>query len=290
MGAIGKRDLYDQIDLFGKSDHEQYDELKELYDVYCEIGGYPAVVIEYFETKNITNCRKTLAQIIRIFIEESTRYFNSILEISLFEQLFPSIAQLSVREKKGSDDLIGELSKIIYKEDSNKVTKQSLNHAIVWLYRSDIIDYCGKAIECDSMDTRHNVRFYFMDIGLCRYFLKKGGAKAEAIAGYLNENFVYLDLLKRTRELEISGTAPMFGTYKTGEIDFFVSNTSNDKNYGVEVKAGKAKGKTAELLLRDGKVEAVYFLKGNTYGGIEKRMITVPIYLMSRVSFDFLRE
>ena len=86
--------------------------------------------------------------------------------------------------------------------------------------------------------------------------------------------------------MEIAGTAPMFGTYKEGEIDFLVNSRENYKTYGIEVKAGKSEGKTAAQLLADQKVEAVYFLKGNTYGGIAERNITVPLYLVSRVAFD----
>ena len=162
-----------------------------------------------------------------------------------------------------------------------------MNYATAWLYRSDIIGFCGKAIECNPADTRADVRFYFRDLGVARYFLKTGGVTGSAVSGYLSENFVYLDLLKRARRVEISGMAPMFGTYKTGEIDFLVNNTQNEKIYAVEVKAGKSAGKTAQMLLKDGRVEAVYFLKGDTYGGVAERMVTVPIYLAGRVKFDY---
>ena len=83
--------------------------------------------------------------------------------------------------------------------------------------------------------------------------------------------------------MEIGGTSPVFGTYKDGEIDFLVSSLQSEYDYGVEVKAGRSEAKTAKKLLDDGKVEAVYFQKGDTYGGIEGRKITVPIYLTGRV-------
>lgn len=75
LWALGKQELFDKIDLYGTSDHQSYDELKGYYDTYCEIGGYPAVVNCYLETKDKEECRKILKQIIRIFIEESTRYY-----------------------------------------------------------------------------------------------------------------------------------------------------------------------------------------------------------------------
>ena len=41
--------------------------------------------------------------------------------------------------------------------------------------------------------------------------------------------------------------------------------------------------------MADHKVEAVYFMKGDTYGGVEGNMITVPIYLAGRVKYDYER-
>ena len=78
-------------------------------------------------------------QVVDVFIDESSRYFNSVLDISLFEQVLPAVAQTMVREKKGTSDLVTELSKIIYKEESNRITKKSINYLLGWLYRSHII-------------------------------------------------------------------------------------------------------------------------------------------------------
>lgn len=290
LGALGKRELYERIDLYGQSPREWYDDLKKEYQIYCMIGGYPDVVNAYLTSHDMEECERAIHQVIRVFIEESSRYFDNVLSMNLFEQLFPSIAQLSIREKTGIRDIIEELSEVIYKEESSRATKKSINYATAWLYRSDIIGFCGKAVECDPMDTRPNMRIYFRDMGVARYFLKKGGVRGAAAEGYINENFVYLDLLKRVNRMEIAGTSPMFGTYQKGEIDFYVSSLRNDKDYGIEVKAGKAEGKTAKALLDHGKAEAVYFLKGDTYGGKAGRMLTVPIYLVSRVQFDFERD
>ena len=289
LGAVGARELYESIDLYGGDRHDHYDILKKWYQIYCTIGGYPAVIKRYLETGDMKACEDELYQVIRIFIEESIRYFDNILDMNLFDQLFPAIAQLNVKKKKGSGDIITELSNLIYKEESNRAAKQSINHAIAWLYRSDIIGYCGKALECDPTDVRLNMRFYFRDLGVARYFLKKGIIRGAAAEGYINENFVYIDLIKRIERMEIGGTSPVFGTYKDGEIDFLVSSLQSEYDYGVEVKAGRSEAKTAKKLLDDGKVEAVYFLKGDTYGGIEGRKITVPIYLTGRVRFDYMR-
>lgn len=108
-----------------------------------------------------------------------------------------------------------------------------------------------------------------------------------ALKGMVSKNFVYIELLKRIRGFEMTGIAPMFGTYKGGETDFFIKRWKNDNSYGVEVEAGKSETDTAQQLLKDEKVEAVYFLKEDTYGGMAGRKITVPIYLVGRVRFDY---
>ena len=290
LDAEGKRDLYNSVDLYGKSSHEAYDELKRYYDLYCQIGGYPAVVKTYLETRDMEICQTELDRVIHIFTEESQGYFDNVLDINLFGQLLPAVAQTMIREKKGSVDLITELSKIVYKQESSRLSKKSINQAIAWLYRSHILDFCGKANDCNPTDISANSRFYCLDVGVCRSFLDMAGADLPTLRGIVNENFVYIDLLKRVRSRKISGTAPIFGLYKEGEIDFLVNSRENYKTYGVEVKSGKTEGKTAQLLLKDEKVEAVYFLKGDTYGGIADRKVTVPIYLVGRMQFDFVKE
>lgn len=39
------------------------------------------------------------------------------------------------------------------------------------------------------------------------------------------------------------------------------------KNYGIEVKVGSNSGNTVTQLLKDGRLDYVYYLKGDTYGG-----------------------
>lgn len=287
LQAVGKRDKYEELDSLGKGNHEQYDDLKHLYDVYCEIGGYPAVVNEYFDSGNLQKCQKILQELIGIFIEESERYFDNVLEMNLFEQIFPAIAQTMVREKKGSKDLMTDLSKIIFKEESNKVTKTSIHNAIAWLYRSNIIGYCDRVNEGNILDVTFNCRFYFKDLGVARLFLKMAGADRRNVEGIINENFVCRYIERLIREMKVAGRSPMFGLYKNGEIDFIMKSLMDDCVYGIEVKAGKDIGKTANRMLQDGKVKYLYLLKGDTYGGVaDGRKYTVPIYMAGKLIFS----
>lgn len=286
LEAVGLREKYAAMDLYGGSPHEDYDELKRWYDIYTQIGGYPSVVKCYLSTGGIDQCRSELVNIIRIFISESERYFDDVLNMNMFDEIFPAIAQTMIKEKKGSGDLITELSNIIFKTESSRITKKSINQAIAWLYRSNIIGYCHRLNECNLLDISYHNGFYFRDLGLTRYFLTITGADPGTIQGIVAENYVYLCLERQIRNMRIAGTAPAFGVYKGGEIDFFVRSLATYKNYAIEVKAGKNVGKTANVLLDDQIADYVYLLRGDTYGGVTDRKFTIPIYLSDRITFD----
>ena len=287
LEAAGKRELYETIDLYGASDHAQYDELKHWFDVYLHIGGYPEVVKAYLETGNLEQCADIIESLIRIFVKESGRYFESPLETATFEKVCSSIATMMLKEKKGTKDLITDLTSIIFKEESGRIAKKTVNYAISWLYLSHQLGYCSKSVNCDNLNIVENCRYYFMDLGIANYFLSLTGSMQETIDGCLCENFVYLMLLERIRRREIAGQVPWFGTDEesSGELDFYVRSRLNHKNYGLEVKRGNEIAVTANKLLDKGRLDFVYSLK-NTYGGINENKRAVPLYLAGRIPFD----
>ena len=291
LGAFGKRDLYETLTLDGKDDHARYDEIKDYFDLYCQLGGYPRVVQNYLETGDLSQSRRLVERIIDIFIKESSRYFESELDIEIFGQLFQAIAIMLLKEKRGTEDLVTDLSKIVFKEESGRVSKKMINHARSWLYLSHVIGYCSKSINCDHLSIVDNCRYYYMDLGVAAYFLRKTGEPDTAIKGILCENFVYLELLNRLRNTDsIAGTVPWFAVYQQtgGVLDFYVRSLLDYKNYGLEGKAGKSAGNTASTLLEAGLLDFLYYLKGNTYGGITEdgKIQTVPLYLAGRIRFD----
>ena len=75
-----------------------YKELKDVYDIYLQIGGYPKVVETYLETCRIESAQKELVRIIQIFLNESIRYFDDITDISVFTNIFLSICRILLRE------------------------------------------------------------------------------------------------------------------------------------------------------------------------------------------------
>lgn len=288
LTALDRFDLYEKMSLCGGSDAEIYQELQKLYNDYCMIGGYPGVVLEYLEKASLQDCQTELIKIIRLFTNESRRYFEDILDDAVYENLFSGVARILAKEKKGFDEdsFSEELQGIVVKDYSSNITKASVNRAMDWLYSSGIIGFAGKLPECSILDFKAKARCYFMDVGLAYYFLTKAGVPKAAVAGIINENFVYLDLRRRiAHPSEIALETPAFATLGNGEIDFFVKELASEKTYAVEVKSGKNSGRTATEALEKQKADYVLYAKGNTCGGKADNVITIPIYGISKFKF-----
>lgn len=286
--AMGKTEVYQELDLYGNSSQQVYSELERLYHVYCTIGGYPAVVLKYMEQEDVTQCQMVLEKIIRLFANESRRYFKDILEYDGYENLFTSVARILVKEKKGfeEDSFSEELQSLVVKEYSSNLSKAVVNRAIDWLHSAGIIGFAGKLTGCDILSYKAKSRAFFMDLGLTTYFLMQTGCSESDIQGVVNENFVYLDLKRRIFfPREIALETPAFSTWGKYEIDFFVKSVKGQHTYAVEVKSGKNSGKTVEEILAKKKADYALYTKGNTHGGVHENIYTIPIYGISKFSF-----
>lgn len=265
-----------------------YSRLKAAYDIYLQIGGYPKVVETFLLERDIEKAQAELVKIIDTFTNESIRYFTDILDTQVFTQIFLSICRILGREKKGlaEDSISEELQKLVTRDYSSNISKAACNRAITWLYSCGIIGFCGKITELDVMDFKAASRCYFMDVGLANYYFTRVGADSSTRAGTLNENYVYINLRKRLDfPPEIAFETPAFATYRGGEIDFVAQSLKSGTRYLIEVKSGKGTAATSQKALAQGKADKLLYLKGNTKGGAEEKIDTLPIYLLERYRF-----
>ena len=219
---------------------------------------------------------------------ESMRYFKDITDISVFTNIFLSICRILLREKKGleEDSISEELRKLVVKDGSSNLSKATCNRAINWLYQSGIIGFGAKIVEMDILDFKPGRRCFFMDLGVANYYLNRVGATESTRNGVLNENYVFINFLKRQNfPEEIAFEMPAFATYKGGEIDFVVQGIQNHIRYLVEVKSGKGTAQTSLRALKDRKGDCLLYLKGNTKGGQDGNVLTLPLYMLERFQF-----
>lgn len=287
--AFGMHEAYGEMELYGTAHPEEFKKLSELFSLYTEIGGYPAVVAEYLETKSKEKSIEKLEDVIHLFCTESTRYFDDILDTAVYDNIFCSVARILAREKKGLDrDNFNEsLQKLVVHEYDSNISKSVCNRAIMWLQSAGILDFAGKVSECKIMDFKGRCRCYFTDLGLTYYFFRRIGVTSSDIQGMLHENFVFLELRRRAERLkEIALETPAFATYKGGEIDFFVKSLLGKESiYVLEVKSGKNAAPTGQKALEDGKADYLLLLKGNTQGGQAGKVLTIPVFLFQKFEF-----
>lgn len=156
---------------------EVYNRLKETYELYCQIGGYPKVVENYLENRNIVKAQGELSKNHWYLYHESIRYFTDILYTKVFTHIFFSICRILNREKKGfsEDSISEELQKLVTKDYSSNISKATCNRAISWLYFSGIIGFCAKITEMDILVLSLQASCYFMVMGLANYYLTRTG-------------------------------------------------------------------------------------------------------------------
>lgn len=287
--AMNQYTAFENLELFGGGNETVYSKMETYYKVYTTIGGYPAVVLQYLENGDLEACVAVLLKIIKLFVNESKRYFEDILDDAVYENMFASIARVLVKEKRGFDkgSFSEELQSIIVKDYSSNISKTSVNRAIDWLYSCGIIGFAGKLTDCNMLDYKAKSRCYFTDVGLTNYFLTKIACPPSDIEGIMNENFVYLDLKRRiTHPSQIALETPAFATLGSGEIDFFLESAKTRKKYAIEVKSGKNNSKTIKTVIEKRKADYVVFAKGNTHGGVKDNIYTIPIYLFSKFDFN----
>lgn len=267
-------------------------ELETLFGLYMRLGGYPAVIAKYLEEKDINKCDNILEKIIDTFISESLRYFNTINDFDVFEDLMKAVAVSTLREKRGGN-LTESLSNIM-KNVTNRPSKDAISKAIAWLKTSGIIGYASKLIDANVMDEISCSRFYFNDVGIAYYFADLADFDYGAIKGFLAENYVFTVLRNKffiygRKSSVVCGTRPMFSTYsKTGgELDFIVCGKHGGRKIGIEVKAKKGSANTGRKMLEDGIIDYLYLLKGKTGGGEADGIITLPLYLADQIEFEF---
>lgn len=291
LGVFGERVLYERVDLFGNSNAEDYERLKKLYTLYSISGGYPVVIKKMLETNSLASAKTEIKELIRIFCEESRRYFTEIEDITLFEGLLLGVASLLLREKRGHLNFSKELQSLSYGVETNK---KMIDRAMAWLLNSGIIEGCDCYNDCNFDQSHPNMRFYFSDLGIANYFYTKVANDNSNRVGKLAENFAYLCIKNSIKTQNIIDFEPHFGTYgKDGEIDYlyFIRCNNKRKSVAVEVKSGSDVGTTARLLCDKKKIDYLVYAKGDSYGGRNKQIFTIPLALLGRFNiFDFVKD
>lgn len=285
--ANGLENLLDTISIFGKSQKDDYVKLTNLYKTYIQIGGYPAVVREYFKSKDISECYELIAQIIRRFTEESSSYFKNDRCLSVFNNVYRAAFINMAKEKKGTAAKnIQDITEFTRSDTLSHVNRAEVTQAVNWLVYSKILGICDLYNKGNTMDAMPSRRFYFMDCGIASYIAKQTAIDKATVNGVIAENFVYDELYRACQEKKIDEPNPCCSVYNNYELDFMVTS-SNGTKIGIEVKSNSSdKHPSIDLYLQKKLIDKAYVAQ-ITKGGKGNTCNTIPIYTVGcRFPYD----
>lgn len=261
---------------------DYWEELKQIYDVYLTVGGYPAVFKAYLNEESIDDIFEELLNVLKG--ELRSRAGRS-ADYDKIEQIFSSMCSIICNEKRGNKRVVDNLSKITEQEHSKRLSTKECNNLLAWLSASRVINYCNK-VDLVTGENYDEERIYFEDIGLFNYLCNKYFVRKATVRGILAETFVYKYLSENNFRRRFYGDRPAFAVYRDCELDFCIRSKYDDALYGIEVKSRNGQSISVNKAFNDKKVDFVLFAKGESLFGNENKKYTIPIFLIGKFGFD----
>jgi len=257
--------------------------VRELYRIYCQIGGYPEVVRRWVESGDIDSCKLLTLELLDSFYGESSTYFDEIVGRTLWMSTLDKVASHMVTK---SGDLDITIAKETFRDNSSEglsVRRKDKINALKWLDECRIIGIVPTYDKLEKVVSISNkVLFYFRDMGIMTQLCENSVTVIPSdIAGMYAENFVYLHLLEEAGKLFLENDVRSFIS-NWGQIDF-VMHDKQRKRYGIEVKFGKGETKSADTALAEGKIDFLIKVQ-DTYGSIQDNQATIPIFMLDKLS------
>ena len=260
-------------------------QIKNAYEVYRQIGGFPEVVLNYLETKNLSSAKLKRQQITNAFITEAARCLPEITNADILSQILQSICYVLCEDKTytSSANNLGKIFCHAVKHLPN-LTKESFSETMRWLFLCDIIGFCGLIHEMDILDFQSSVRCYFTDLGIANEFLSYRNMDTQKTLQTLDETFLYVFLKQRQGfPSEIAFISPALATYHGKEIGYLAQALKSRIRYLLELPDTTTSYESLEVL-KEGQINKVLKLS-NEKLTITDNIVHLPFYLLERYHF-----
>lgn len=283
--VFGKENVLADISITGESAESYYEELTQLYKLYLNIGGFPAVVAEYRKYKDIDACKVVLKQLFDRFTAESAAYFEEGSKMRLvFDNVYKATLLTQLTEKKGTGKELTELITQFIKADTKTfITRSEVNKAVSWLFYNNVLGASDLYIDCDVKQIQFSRRCYFKDTGILSYMATIVPMTESDKNGLLAETFVYNELYRLynvTENKQVIGDKPACATYNDFELDYLIF-AAGGKRFGIEVKSKHATSVSSLKAMQDAKLIDCAVVAELTKGGNSGERITIPIYAVA---------
>ena len=238
---------------------------------YAVIGGMPAVINRFLETKNFGEVQREQDKILSSFLDDISKY-ASMTEKPKARNCFLSVPRQLAKEYKKFQFSIVEKG----------ATARKYTNSLEWLRDANLVRFCFNVSKLQfplaAYEREDQYKIYLNDIGLLvamyGFEMKKeiientlkGSAK-----GGIYENLIADILIKKDRRLNY---------YKTDnssqEIEFFLN--SGGAVIPIEVKSGTGPSASLNNMLSNADIKTGYKLGSGNVGQAGKK-ITLPLYM-----------
>lgn len=268
-----------KIHLSDSPDEAVHQKLLSLVREYCALGGMPAVIAEYLQSKSLTLCQNIQTSILATFRKDFGKYADRTPHIHL-QNIFTK-----------APGLVGQWLK--YTSLDPNTSPETLRNALKKLCEAGLIILVyatsGSGLPLISHLNEKKCKFLFLDIGLvkraCQLDLDLLFSKDLTLIndGALAEQFVGQELMAITGVDEANGLFSWLREERnsSAEIDFLIQIGS--KLVPIEVKAGAIGSlRSLRIFLEEKKVtygirisESPFLLKSD--------ILSIPFYLIEEL-------
>lgn len=230
---------------------EKYQWFQDLYSVYLRVGGYPEIFKSYVNGKQLDMQFEVLLDSFKSELRTRTA---EICDFDKIDTMFYTICEVLCREKKGNARIVEVTSKLTEQAASKRISTKECNNILSWLQSANIINFCDKK-DLATGELYSSERFYFEDLGLFCYLCRKYQIDAFAVKNQY-------------------------------ELDFIVTSKIDRQTYGIEVKAGNNTAISLKKMLQTKDIDFAILAKGDAKVGEKEKIYTLPIFLVSKFTFD----
>lgn len=284
--AFNAENTLNKIDVFGKSDNNDYVALTKLYELQLRIGGYPAVVQAYKQTGDVDSCVRLIANLLSRFTDESSHYFVDDKSKLIFENVYRAAVFEQLSEKKGTAKLMtDEITNFVKQDTKLPVSRNEVNSAISWLVYSRVLGYCDLYNNGDVSQLLQARRLYFRDCGLLSYLVRLHGVDVASAKGLLAETFVYNELYRLHKKAVpiVANPVPCCSVKNQYELDFLLAECLTGRKFRIKVKSNKGTAPKSLGYYEENGLIDVAVIAGRTRGGKSENenIIRIPIYTVA---------
>ena len=239
-GVINSQILLKPAREYSEEDNTLFEEIRRLYAIYLQTGGYPEAVKQYIRTKSINSAKEVLNGLISDIFAESQPYLEMCKPMVDFDDIFKSI--LSVVTDTGRRFCLRDLPDEIRDKMSRSkesITTDEVCNTLNWLESGGFIRKLRKYTDLNDLSNFQTCqRYYFYDLGVVNYFASRTTIPETTLMEYLAENFVFLQIMENGRiAADTLGYADIGCGKDVGnaELHFVYKDENQGRYVGVQV-------------------------------------------------------